>query len=134
MESDTYTPQPVPISERSANLKSYLRNWAEHLVSIKKSNPELLKGVNLPFHYLCYFWLVPAEQQSPSVRETFSQVQTSGFEGDRICAELNEVLSEDRHLKECCASPLDLAFYLDGNFVEMLIKPHRKRDDKRRKL
>jgi hypothetical protein len=121
MQPDIYIPQPVPESHRSIKLKAYLRNWAEHLVSIRKGNPELLKGVNLPFHYLCYFWLVPTEQRNSSVTQTFTQVQASGFEGERIGAELNEILAEDRHLKECCESALDLAFYVDGNFIEMLI-------------
>src|SRR5205807_702543 len=83
----------------------------------------LLKSVNLPFHYLCYFWLVPADQQHSSIQQTFDQVRASGFEGERISAELNQILSEDRHLKECCESALDLAFYVDGNFIEMLINP-----------
>ena len=123
MESDIYIPQPVPASERSTKLKAYLRNWADHVVSVRKGNPELLKGVSLSFHYLCYFWLVPAEQQHSSIQQTFSHVQASGFEGERIVAELNEILSEDQHLKECCESAQDLAFYVDGNFIEMLINP-----------
>ncbi len=121
MQPDIYIPQPVPDSERSSSLKPYLRTWAEQVVAIRKGNPELLKGVSLPFHYLCYFWLVPSEQQHSSIQQTSNQVQASDFQGEKIVAELNEILSEDRHLKECCETALDLAFYLDGNLIEMLI-------------
>ena len=130
MQPDAYIPPPVPESERSSKLKAYLRNWAEHLVSVKKGNPELLKGVNLPFNYFCYFWLTPYDQQHSSIKQTFSDVRASGFDGERISSELNEILSEDRHLKECCESAQDLAFYIDGNFIEPLIS-HLKRQRNR---
>jgi hypothetical protein len=80
-----------------------------------------LKGVNLPFNYLCYFWLTPSEQQHSSIRNSFSEVRATGFDGEKISTQLNEILSEDRHLKECCESAQDLAFYADGNFIEPLI-------------
>jgi hypothetical protein len=120
-ESNIYIPQPVPTSARSAKLKACLRNWAEQVVSVKRSNPEILKGVSLPFHYLCFFWLVPEDQQHSSNRQANRQVLESGFEGERVKRELEETLSEDHHLKECCESPLNLAYYVDGNFIATLV-------------
>ena len=112
--------EPVPKEKRSQKLKGYLRTWAEHTASVKKNHPEVLNSVNLPFHYLCYFWLVPADRQNVSVQETYTQIEESGFEGERIRGELEEILAEDQHLKHCCESPLNLAFYVDGNFLSML--------------
>lgn len=123
MEPNIFQPQPVPESERSSKLKGYLRSWAEHLVAVKTSHPEILKDVQLPFHYLCYFWLTPTNQQHSSTQQGFGQIRDSGFEGERVKRELEEILSEDQHLKECCESALNLAYYVDGNFIEMLVTP-----------
>ncbi|MDX6531095.1 MAG: hypothetical protein QOH41_3385 [Blastocatellia bacterium] len=113
--------QPVPENKRSQKLKSYVREWAKHVASVRKNHPELVKGVNLPFHYLCYFWLVPEDQHHASLHEAYIQIQRSGFEGERIKRELEEILSEDPHLTECCESPLNLAYYVDGNFLSMFV-------------
>jgi hypothetical protein len=121
MEPNIFQPQSVPENERSSKLKGYLRSWAEHLIAVKTSHPEILTDVPLPFHYLCHFWLTPTSQQHSSTQEAFGQIRDSGFEGERVKRELEEILSEDRHLKECCETALDLAFYVDGNFIQMLV-------------
>jgi hypothetical protein len=114
--------QAIPLESRSPKLKIYLRSWAEHVVTIKGDNPELFKGVSLSFYYLCMYWLLPADQQhDPLYQERRKLIEQSGFEGERIKAELEEILSEDQHLKECCETTLNLAYCVDWNFLYTVV-------------
>lgn len=112
-ELPVFVPEPIPQENRSPNLKTYLRGWAESLVAVKKLKPEALEGIGSGFSFLCFYWLVPVEQHNALHRNKHSLIESSGFEGERIKGELEAVLSEDQHLKECCDTAMNLAYVID---------------------
>jgi hypothetical protein len=95
-ESNIYQPHPIPEHQRSPNLKTYLRRWAEDVAAVRKTHPEVLKEIGSGFYFLAYYWLVPAEQHSALYKEKHDLIQSSLFEGERVKAELEQVLSEDQ--------------------------------------
>jgi Apea-like HEPN len=114
--------QAIPEEARSPKLKGYLRNWSEAVASIKINHPELLKGVSLLLTHLCSYWLLTAEQHTdPSYQEKRAQIEQAGFEGERVIAELEEILSQDIHLRECCETAFNLASYVDPNFLYVIV-------------
>src|ERR1051325_2205812 len=108
-ESNLYLPHPIPENQRSPNLKIYLARWAEDVAVVRKTHPEVTQEVGSGFYFLAYYWLVSAEQHSILYKEKYDLIRSCLFEGERVKAELEQVLSEDQHLNECCDTALNLA-------------------------
>ena len=108
-----FTPEPIPEDQRHPKLKDYLKKWAQEVALAKRAHPEIFEGVTNGFYFLSFYWLTPAEHHSPAYEaQILKIVEASGFDGERIRNELEEILSEDNHLKECCETSLNLAYYL----------------------
>jgi hypothetical protein len=112
-ESDTYIPHPIPENQRSPNFKTHLRMWVADVEAVRKAHPEVLKEIGSGFYFLAYYWLVPAEQHSALYKEKHDLIHSSGFEGERVITEIEQILSEDKHIKECCDTALNLANLVD---------------------
>jgi hypothetical protein len=126
-----YITQPIPENQRSPNFKTYLHTWAENIAAVRETHPEVLKEIGSGFYFLAYYWLVSAEQHSALYKEKHVLVQSSRFEGERVKAELERVLSEDQHLRECCDTALNLAYLVDYFIFDAvtLIEENKLTDD-----
>jgi hypothetical protein len=118
----------IPNEARSPKLREYLRRWAEDILAIKEHH-KVWADTQYLFSYLCYFWLIPIDQHQPaSYIEKHDQIKTSGFDGSRVKLELEELLSDDLHLLECCEDPLTLSRHIDRTCLSLIttfIKPNR---------
>lgn len=110
----------VPEEERSPSIKTLLRKYVDLIARISAANPELARQHQNLFHFLSYVWLTdPAGDSEVEAglnrrREEFAQL---GFDGAEIKRELRQVLDEDKHLSECCSTLLNLAYFLDIEFI-----------------
>jgi Apea-like HEPN len=129
-----FVPEPIPQDRRSANFKSYLRRWAEDITAVRKSHPEVLHGIAFEFYFLCFYWLMPREQHNASYIEKHKLIESTGFAGERIKGELEQVLVEDQHLRDCCDTTLNLAYLVDHFEILPLIQAEKLTDDEYDKL
>jgi hypothetical protein len=126
-----FVPQPVPENQRSLKFKTYLRAWALDIAAVRNKHPEVLQEFGSGFYLLAYYWLVPMEHHSASYKEKHSLIQSSQFEGERVKSELEQVLTEDQHLKECCDTTVNLAYFVDFFIFDAvnLIEENKLTDD-----
>lgn len=110
----------VSEEKRSPSLKTSLRKYVDLIARINAANPKLTRQHQNLFHFLSYVWLTDlvldtaVEAGLSRRREEYSQL---GFDGAEVRRELRQVLDEDQHLKECCSTLLNLAYFLDIEFI-----------------
>jgi len=114
----------IPTSERYSKLKEVISKYVELLASIRTQNPNLIPHRATTFLLLAYPWLADDLATTPDQkavlvrnRQLFSGL---GFNGEEIKNELEETLAQDKHLRECCPTPIHLASYLDKAVVTPL--------------
>ncbi len=109
----------IPPGERYPNLRDFLFRCARQVQAVKSKQPVLIREQASPFLYLCYPWIAePANIEQRKLLETRrSQFEVAGFVGASAKSELEEILKQDKHLRECCVSPGQLAQFLDSSFV-----------------
>jgi hypothetical protein len=90
------------------------------VAQISAANPDLAREHQNLFYFFAYAWLadtgddVGVESDLARRREEYAQL---GFDGDRVRRELSHVMDEDRHLRECCSTLSNLAYFLDLEFI-----------------
>jgi hypothetical protein len=109
----------VPINERSSRLKDHLANQAKLIAAILSSHPGLVPETASPYLFLIFPWIASASDQSQIAvfadrRKAF---EAAGFDGTSVLGTLNQILSEDQHLKECCAGTIQAARCFDLNYI-----------------
>jgi hypothetical protein len=110
----------IPEEKRSPSLKTLLRRYVDLIARISAANPELARQHQHLFYFFAYAWLADAggdaevEADLTRRREEYARL---GFDGTRVKDELGQVLDEDQHLGECCSTLLNLAYFLDIEFI-----------------
>jgi hypothetical protein len=109
----------IPTPERDGLLEERLFRFADQLVALHRSNAQLPE--QLPFVALTFPWLVDLSTMSQDQRNYQEQrkgeISALGFDGDLAKGQLEETLANDKHLRECCPFPLQLAAYFDSHFL-----------------
>jgi hypothetical protein len=109
----------IPLEERFPTLRDFLLEQTSSVGQIKKSYPKLIPQDTGAFLYLCAPWIiVPADEGQETLLKTGrQQFEAAGFHGLGVKAQLDKILNEDKHLRECCANVGQLAQYLDTRFI-----------------
>jgi hypothetical protein len=110
----------IPLEQRSSTLKSALSKYVNLMAEISKTHEDLARQHQHLFFYLAYPWLVePSDEAEVEERLAAqrSEYAALGFPGDEVKQELQHILEEDRHLKECCSTLLNLGQLLEIEFV-----------------
>jgi hypothetical protein len=110
----------VAEDKRSPSLKTLVRKYVDLIARISAANPDLARQHQNLFYFLSYVWLADpvgdAEVEAGLTRRREEYAQL-GFDGAQVKLELGQVLDEDRHLRECCSTLLNLAYFLDIEFI-----------------
>ncbi len=93
-------------------LRKYTGICAEVVKNLVGQTPE-----QKPFFHAAYFASLEASPEDPDGHK--AQLRKLGIDGDILINDLNALLEEDNHLKECCGNAVALAYYLD-DFIEHL--------------
>jgi len=111
----------VPPNERYPGLKPVMFDFVDKIAKIRQDNPNLAEQQPLFFTFLTFPWLAPAgaltEEQRLYQDRRKLEIAQLGFDGERAKQILDDILANDRHLRECCPDPLQLAAYFDGHFL-----------------
>ncbi len=109
----------IPIAERYPALREFLFQQRDSVAQIKKSNPRLIPEDAAPFLYLCFPWIhVPSnKEQENQIKIRQAEFAAAGFHGEAVKVQLEGILREDKHLRECCANAGQLAQFLDARFI-----------------
>jgi hypothetical protein len=106
-------PQVIPSSERFENLKGFLLGYVDIVAKIRDENPKLAQAFPLFFMFLMFPWLAPETQLSSEEKELVErrkhEMEKLNFDGLKAKKQLEEVLTKDKHLRECCPTLLHLA-------------------------
>jgi hypothetical protein len=83
------------------------------------SRPGLVPETASPYLFFIFPWIAsPIDQTQKAVfadrRKTF---EDAGFDGASALEILNHILSEDKHLRECCAGTIQAARCFDLNYI-----------------
>jgi hypothetical protein len=126
----------IPPNERSADLKAKLFGFAEQVAVIRDTNPNLAAQQPRFFSFLTYPWLVQAEgftqEQIGYLERRKIEIAQLGFDGHQAKNDLLEILRNDKHLRECCPTPFQLATHFDSYFVTFVGDLKRQRAPKER--
>jgi hypothetical protein len=118
----------IPTSERYGRLKDILFGFVDQIVAIRSANPNLADNKLISFVFLALPSLVELEGLPPEQRQLVEQrkaeVSRLGFDPEGARLALEEVLAADKHLRECCPTPLHLASYLDFQFFARVDAVH----------
>lgn len=110
----------IPLEERYPDLKEWLRGQAEAVARIRVASQQVASEQPSLFLYLCYPWLAdPGTDAAERTRLTQRREEFSrlGFDGSAAKEGLEDILKRDRHLRECCPTPLHLAHFLDVKLI-----------------
>src|SRR5947207_13198758 len=110
----------IPADQRSPALRIAVRKYVELISEISKTHAGLAKQHQHLFFHLAHPWLVePAADAEVEARlaQQKNEYTALGFPGDSVKQELEQIMSEDRHLRECCATLLNLGYLLDIEFI-----------------
>lgn len=114
------TSHAVPEERRSTSLKTLLRRYVDLIARISAANPELARQHQNLFYFFAYAWLADAgddaEVDADLARRQEEHARL-GFDGAQVRRELEQVLDEDQHLRECCSTLPNLAYFLDVEFI-----------------
>ena len=110
----------IPVNERYGRLKEILFAYVDRIAAIQTANPNLTPQ-DSRFSSLSVPWLVDAESLTPDEKNYLERGKLDraqlGFDGEKAKLALEEILSNDKHFRECCPTPLQLANYLDAYFL-----------------
>lgn len=111
----------IPVGERYGRLKLTLFRYVETIAALRETNKVLAEQQPSFFLFLTFPWLadtsnLPVEERNFLERRKL-EVTELGFDGARAKQDLDEIRANDKHLAECCPSPLQLANYLDTSFI-----------------
>jgi hypothetical protein len=111
----------IPLISRYGRLKQVVFGLADSLVKLPAEKANLSPSQANNLRLLAYPWLgdepkLTAEQQN-ILEQNRKLLTLLGLDGEKIAAELRDVLANDRHLAQCCLTPLGLADYLGSSIV-----------------
>ena len=119
----------IPPNERYKRLKSVLFEYTERIVALRNANPKIAAQQPLFFTFLTLPWLAPfglTEDQRNYQERRKVEIAELGFDSEQAKRDLEEILANDKHLRECCPTPLQLAGYLDKHFLTALADERRQ--------
>jgi hypothetical protein len=111
----------IPASERFGKMRELLDGFVDIVARLRNENPQLVQQWPQFFLFLTYPWIVDhtlltADQRTFLERRT-KEIQDLGFDGDATKKKLEEILANDTHLRDCCATLLNLANFLDTFYI-----------------
>jgi hypothetical protein len=113
----------VPEELRSPNLKSLALGWSRRIAGLFKISDALKSATNSYFFFIAYSFVVDekAANVSPAMSEALAKrrefVASLGIDGEQLKTQLQAILKEDKHLRECCPTEVELAYFLDSHFI-----------------
>jgi hypothetical protein len=114
----------IPVSERCGKLKEVVFKYVELLASIRTRRPNLTPQKPTTFLFLAYPWLADEQalikDQKAVLARNRDAFRALGFNGEEIKNDLEGILAQDKHLLQCCPTPLHLANYLDLSLIAPL--------------
>lgn len=115
-------PSVIPPQERYGRLKELVFDYVDQVARIRSSNPTVAQQQpSLFFLFLCFPWLADeslfTSEQKSLIERRKGELSQLGFGGEHAKKQLKEVLANDKHLAECCPTPLHLANFLDTFFI-----------------
>lgn len=110
--------QTIPAEERSPQLKEFLDAISLNIAQIKTNNKVQIPD-DVPLLFLIFPWVgqptTPDQEKFLATRR--AEFEAGGFDGTAVQRRLLSILEHDKHLRECCVGPGQLAHCLDLNFV-----------------
>lgn len=114
----------IPAEKRYGRLKEIVFWLADSLVALRTKRNELFSAQMNNLLSLTYPWLAielnPDDAQEKILAQSRHVLSEQGFQGEKVLAELRDVLAGDEHLAACCLTPLRLAQYLDSSVVRQV--------------
>lgn len=114
-------PMVIPEPERFGRVKEFLFQFVDGVAKIKNANPQLAQQWPQFFSFLAYPWILDrgslANDQKAFLEQRRRENAALGFNGEEAKNRLEEILANDKHIRECCPTPLHLVNFLDGSFV-----------------
>ncbi|HEX8181154.1 MAG TPA: hypothetical protein VF525_16535 [Pyrinomonadaceae bacterium] len=112
----------IPEDQRSPSLVGALHHFGDLIVGFKKANKDVKYASNA-FYQLCYPWLIDAQgdaEVEAKLAERRRDLEKRGFDGTEVRRRLEQIISEDKHLRNCCTNSAYLALYLDNGFIGLV--------------
>jgi len=126
-------PMIVPAEERYPGLRETLFRFVDQTAAMRAKHAEL-RQQPFPFLSLAAPWIVQ-EGLDPVQQDWFArrkiELEGLGFDGVAVSQSLTAILAADKHLRECCPSPLHLAHFLDSSFVTRTAELKSKNTEQR---
>jgi hypothetical protein len=120
----------IPESERYGKLKELLSEYVGIVANIRDSNPKLAQEWPQFFLFPSYPWIVDQTQLSGDQKDVLErrkrEITELRFDGPAVKKRLAEVLTNDKHLAECCPTLLHLANFLDSFFITAIADARRQ--------
>jgi len=114
-------PMVVPDHESTGRLKALIFEHVDIVARIRDANPNLAQQWPQLFLFLAYSWIVDPEPLSAEQKEFLEdrkrEIAELTFDGAAVKKQLEDVLTRDKHLAECCPTLLYLANFLDTFFI-----------------
>jgi hypothetical protein len=114
----------IPENKRYERLKEVVFWLADSLLTLRAKKANLFPGQTSNLLLLAYPWLAvelnPEAAQEKILAQNRHILSELGFPGEKVLAELRDVLAKDQHLATCCLTPLRLAQYLDSSIVRQI--------------
>lgn len=118
------TNSPIAEDQRSPSLKIAVRKYVDLFSQISKTHTDLARQHQHLFFYLCYPWLVDTGGEAEieaKLAQQRHEYAALGFPGEAVKQELELIMSEDRHLTECCSTLVNLGYLLDIEFISYAV-------------
>jgi hypothetical protein len=119
----------VPLEHRSPQLKEQVLKLVDAVVRHMDKNAPTDQE-SLPFARLISPWLVDLSIFDETQREAAEiyklKARVSGFDGDDHSVVIKRILATDAHLRACCRTALNLAFYLDRSIITLAVQRRRQ--------
>lgn len=109
----------IPDQERSPSFPQFVHYFVDATANFKAANEGFPHQTNL-FYSLVYPWVIdPAgdNEIETALESRRKELSDRGFDGLEAKQKLEQILAEDSHLRDCCATAAFLAYYLDTRFV-----------------
>ena len=113
----------IPVSERFAHLKEYLVNQSHSIAKIDGSKLGLSPELASPFLAFVFPWIASPnnEEQKAQFAERRKTFEAAGFDGKSALETLQKIISEDKHLRDCCGGLAEAARCFDLNFIKSAV-------------
>ena len=114
--------EPIPIEERSELLKPLLKEMLGEIHRLRNTELLTTSPYAISLYSIIFPWFVHEDYKTSETEAAKTKFIEFGVQGDELGKNIEAVLNEDHHLKECCVNLLVFASLLDqfisGSFEE----------------